>query len=182
MKPCVSQSNTASWKHTHLVNAASHAGTNHCHWELSDRAEEWEKGEITKTSVGVAFSLLSFCKRMQFVWTLLQHTANNWLHWNFHCCSWHYPNPLQIDLFGQWAVCVMWEEQQRQKEIHPGLLYQITLRTSNKCKPAHRRPNLFAVKLLFNARMKKDERFSKGRWWKKSGWIEPPFFDSAVLV
>lgn len=49
--------------HSLPLSAASHARTNHCHWALSDRADAWRWGEITKTSVGVAFSLFSFRRK-----------------------------------------------------------------------------------------------------------------------
>lgn len=50
-------------KHSLPLYAASRARTNHRHWAFPDMADAWGRGEITRKSVGVAFSLFSFCRK-----------------------------------------------------------------------------------------------------------------------
>lgn len=76
-KPCALSKHTQS----KALSTASHARTNHCHRALSDRADTWGWGEITETSVGVAFSLLSsFCKKNKSHATLLNICATEIKH------------------------------------------------------------------------------------------------------
>lgn len=101
--------------HNLPLSAASHARTNHCHRALSDRAAAWGSGEITKTSVGVAFSLFSFCREKKRRATLLNIGATEIKHTGLRMpdCA---PNFL--------------------RSLSASLLY-LTMRMAKICKPSH---------------------------------------------
>lgn len=133
--------------HNLPLSAASHARTNHCHRALSDRAAAWGSGEITKTSVGVAFSLFSCCSKkkplMQLFWTLVQLKQNTLdyqcqIAWKLSSFTWALSTSLSYPTMGMAKICKpshrgnltsmqliscfmpVWKEKEVKKEISEG--------------------------------------------------------------
>lgn len=164
------------------LSAASHERTNHCHWALSARTDTWEWGEITKTCVGVAFGLFSFCRKERkkdLHVTLLNSNATEIKQSAAKNCLYSKLTPHALNSVlpcsSVWSIgnaCKVHGATVPKGEIHSSVSYATTISMANTCKLRHR-GNQVSLQLssTFMPGWKRFQGVGAGRWMNE--WKNP---------